>query len=135
VNALEPFRDERVLQAPNRSQPGPTPLCPGWPLSVRACPAEAGKERAMITAHKKLYENHTGDLTALKKLYDHYAKDCVRVAELTVDPRRREQYLKLASEWTEAAAALRVCIDEIDAAEDARKFNSHPCPTKDTISR
>jgi hypothetical protein len=40
------------------------------------------------------------------------------VAELTVDPRRREQYLKLAREWTEAAAALRVCIDEIDAAEN-----------------
>jgi hypothetical protein len=88
----------------------------------------------MITAHKKLYENHTGDLTALKKLYDHYAKDCVRVAELTVDPRRREQYLKLASEWTEAAAALRVCIDEIDAAEDARKFNSH-IPSVDERNR
>jgi hypothetical protein len=77
---------------------------------VCACPAEAGKERAMITAHKKL--------TALKKLYEHHAKDCVRVAELTVDPRRREQYLKLAREWTEAAAALRVCIDEIEAAEN-----------------
>jgi hypothetical protein len=69
----------------------------------------------MITAHKKLYENHTGDLTARKKLYEHHAKDCVRVA---VDPRRREQYLKLAREWTEAAAALRVCIDEIGAAEN-----------------
>jgi hypothetical protein len=73
----------------------------------------------MITTHKKkLYENHTGDLTALKKLYEHHAKDCVRVAELTVDPRRRERYLTLAREWTEAAAALRVCIDEIDAAEN-----------------
>jgi hypothetical protein len=30
----------------------------------------------MITAHKKL--------TALKKLYEHHAKDCVRVAELTI---------------------------------------------------
>jgi hypothetical protein len=84
----------------------------------------------MITAHKKLYENHAEDLTALKKRYEHHAKDCVRVAELTVDPRRREQYLKLAREWTEAAAALQVCIDEIDAAENgcsglltARKTN------------
>jgi hypothetical protein len=82
----------------------------------------------MITAHKKLYENHAEDLTALKKRYEHHA--CVRVAELTVDPRRREQYLKLAREWTEAAAALQVCIDEIDAAENgcsgsltARKTN------------
>jgi hypothetical protein len=72
----------------------------------------------MITAHKKLYENHTWDLTALKKLYEHHAKDCVRVAELTVDPRRREQFLKLAREWTEATAALQVSIDEIDAAEN-----------------
>jgi hypothetical protein len=56
-------------------------------------------------------------LAALKKLYEHHAKDCVRVAELTVDPRRREQYLKLARDWTEAAAALQVCIDETDAAE------------------
>jgi len=73
----------------------------------------------MITAHKKLYENHAEDLTALKKRYEHHA--CVRVAELTVDPRRREQYLN---------AALQVCIDEIDAAENgcsgsltARKTN------------
>ena len=56
-------------------------------------------------------------MAALKKLYEHHAKDCVRVAELTVDPRRREQYLKLAREWNETAAALQVCIDEIDAAE------------------
>src|SRR4051794_37823034 len=90
----------------------PLPLAPGHPCDCR--PAE----RAMITAHKKeLYENHTGDLTARKKLYEHHAKDCVRVAELTVDPRRRERYLKLAREWTEAAAALRVCIDEMDAPE------------------
>ena len=39
------------------------------------------------------------------------------MAELTVDLRRREQYLKLAREWNEAAAALQVCIDETDAAE------------------
>ena len=65
--------------------------------------------------------NHAEDLTPLKKLYEHHAEDCVRVAELTVDPRRREQYLN---------AALQVCIDEIDAAENgcsgsltARKTN------------
>jgi hypothetical protein len=45
-------------------------------------------------------------MKAPQKLYEHHAKDCVRVAELTVDPRRREQYLKLAREWTEAADAL-----------------------------
>ena len=73
---------------------------------------------------KQPYEpRHAKDLTALKKLYEHHAKDCVRVAELTADPRRREQYLKLAREWTEAAAALRVCIDEIDAAENGVSHN------------
>jgi hypothetical protein len=82
VNPAAYFCDERVLQTPNWSQPGPTTLCPGWPLSVCACPAKAGKETTMITAHKKLYENHAKDLTARKKLYEHHAKDCVRVAEL-----------------------------------------------------
>jgi hypothetical protein len=63
----------------------------------------------MTTEPKKLYEHHHAeDLTALKKLYEHHAKDCVRAAELTFDPRRREQYLKLAREWTDAAAALQV---------------------------
>jgi hypothetical protein len=37
LNALEPFRDKGILQTPNWSQPGPTPVCPGWPLSVCAC--------------------------------------------------------------------------------------------------
>src|SRR5262245_57325057 len=32
---LEPYRDERVLQAPNRSQSGPTSVRPGWPLLPR----------------------------------------------------------------------------------------------------
>jgi hypothetical protein len=32
--------------------------------------------------------------------------DDVRSVELTVDTRRRAQYLKLAREWTEAADAL-----------------------------
>jgi hypothetical protein len=61
----------------------------------------------MIPALKWLYErNSKDDLTALKKLYEHHAEDCGRAAELTVDPRRREQYLKLARQWTEAANAL-----------------------------
>ena len=71
----------------------------------------------MVMALKK---HHAEDLTALKKLYEHYAEDCARVAEFTVDPRRREQYLKLARGWTEAAAALQGIIDETDAAERRR---------------
>ena len=45
-------------------------------------------------------------ISALKKLYEEHAKDCAREAGRTVDPRRRELYLKLAREWTEAADAL-----------------------------
>src|SRR5215831_16741378 len=38
VNAFDTPSDERVLQAPNWSQPGPTTLCPGWPLGPARCP-------------------------------------------------------------------------------------------------
>jgi hypothetical protein len=43
----------------------------------------------------------------MKKLYECHAEDCVRAAELTVDPRRREEFLKQARQRTEAAASLR----------------------------
>jgi len=44
-----------------------------------------------------MYENHTEGRTAVKKLYEFHAEDCVRAAELTVDPRRREEFLKPGS--------------------------------------
>jgi hypothetical protein len=58
----------------------------------------------MIATLKQHYEHyHAGDLTALKKLYEYHAENCVKAAELTEDTRQREEYLKLAREWTEAA--------------------------------
>jgi hypothetical protein len=61
----------------------------------------------MITALKQLYEHYHGkDLAALKRTYNQYADDCAQAAELTVDSGRREVYLNLAREWTEAADAL-----------------------------
>ena len=33
--------------------------------------------------------------------------DCAQAAELTVDPRWRAEYFKLARQWTEAAAAIQ----------------------------
>jgi hypothetical protein len=61
----------------------------------------------MIAAPKQHYEHDQAvELAELKKLCEHHAEDCVRAAELTVDTRRRAQYLKLAREWTEAADAL-----------------------------
>jgi len=61
----------------------------------------------MITPLKQLYERyHARDIAALKDVYERHARDCASAAELTVDPNRREVYLKLAREWTEAADAL-----------------------------
>ena len=66
----------------------------------------------MIAALKQHYERyHAGDLAVLKELYEYHAENCVRAAELTVDPRRREEYLKLAREWTEAAITLQALTD------------------------
>ena len=67
-------------------------MCPGWPFSVCGVQQELAKETKMIAA--------------LKKLYEYHAENCGRAAELTVDPRLREEYLKLACEWTEAAITL-----------------------------
>jgi hypothetical protein len=66
-----------------------------------------GKEMTMIAALKQHYEHyHAGELTALKKLYEYHAENCVKAAELTEDTQQREEYLKLAREWTEARSAL-----------------------------
>jgi hypothetical protein len=45
-------------------------------------------------------------IPVLKKLYEEHANDCAREADRSDDPRRRELYLKLSREWTEAAKAL-----------------------------
>ena len=37
------------------------------------------------------------------KFYEHRAKDCVQAARRTDKPKRREQFLKLAYEWAQAA--------------------------------
>jgi hypothetical protein len=72
---------------------------------------EAGQEEEMITALKQIYERyHAKDIAALKNVYERHAKDCAQAAELTVDPGRREVYLKLACQWTEAADALQASM-------------------------
>jgi hypothetical protein len=61
----------------------------------------------MIAALKTLDEcHHTENFASLKKMYEQHAEDCAQAAELTVDPGRREVYLKLARHWIEAADAL-----------------------------
>src|SRR6266576_5793851 len=64
-------------------------------------------------------------LAALKELYEYHAENCVRAAELTDDPRRCEEYLKLARAWTEAAITIRELM--------ARRFNQ-PKPADDAPS-
>jgi hypothetical protein len=60
----------------------------------------------MITALKELYEQSTKDLATLKQTYKQHANECMQAANLTFDPKRREEYLKLARQWGEAADAL-----------------------------
>ena len=69
---------------------------------------QLAKETKLIAALKQHYERyHAEDLAALKDLYGYHAENGVRAAELTVDRRRREEYLKLAREWTEAVTTLQ----------------------------
>ena len=77
---------------------------PSWQLACVRMQQQLAKGTKLIAARKQHYERYHGkDLAALKELYEHHAENCVRAAELTEGPRRREEYLKLAREWTEAA--------------------------------
>ena len=89
---------------------------------------ELARETKVIAALKQHYERyHAGDLEALKKLYEYHAENCFRAAELTVDPRRREEYLKLAREWTEAATTLQALEPtKPNQPDDAPSLTSRP---------
>jgi hypothetical protein len=77
---------------------------------------QAAKETKLIAALKQHYERyHAEDLAALKELYEYHAENCVKAAELTEDTQQREEYLKLAREWTEAATTLQALM--------AKRFN------------
>jgi hypothetical protein len=43
----------------------------------------------------------------LAQLYDLHAEECVRTAEQTDDPKRREMLIKLAMQWRQEAQSLR----------------------------
>jgi hypothetical protein len=92
---------------------------------------QSAKETKVIAALKQHYERyHAEDLAALKELYEYHAENCVRAAELTVDPRRREGYLKQAREWTEAATTLQALMakrsNQAKPADDAPSLTSRP---------
>ena len=41
-------------------------------------------------------------MRTLIEVYQHQADECARLAKKTDDPKRRETFLKLAGEWTQA---------------------------------
>ena len=103
-----------------------------WRVGVQQ---QLAKETKLIAALKQHYERyHADDLAALKELYEYHAENCVRAAELTVERRRRGEYLKLAREWTEAATRLEARTDRMMArrsnqakpADDAPSLTSRP---------
>jgi hypothetical protein len=97
---------------------------------------QLAKETKLIAALKQHYERyHADDLAVLKELYEYHAENCVKAAELTEDTQQREEYLKLAREWTEAAATtLQALTDRMMArrsnqakpADDAPSLTSRP---------
>ena len=91
--------------------------------------------KKVIAALKQHYERyHAEDLAALKELYEYHAENCVKAAELTEDTRQREEYLKLAREWSEAATTLQALTDRMmgrrsnqaKPADDAPSLTSRP---------
>jgi len=108
---------------------------PSWQLACVRMQQQLAKGTKLIAALKQHYERYHGkDLAAPKELYEHHAENCVRAAELTQGPRRREEYLKLAREWTEAATTLQAWTDRMMArrsdqakpADDAPSLTSRP---------
>ena len=96
---------------------------------------QLAKETKLIAALKQHYERyHADDLVALKELYEYHAGNCVKAAELTEDTQQREEYLKLACEWTEAATTLQALTDRMmgrrsnqaKPADEAPSLTSRP---------
>jgi hypothetical protein len=46
-------------------------------------------------------------MPTLAQIYEEHAEECIRSAERTDDPKRRDLLLKLASQWRVDAKALR----------------------------
>ena len=59
-------------------------------------------------------------VTTLAQLYDLHAEECVRSAEHTDDPKRREMLIKLAMQWRQEAQALRQSSQPNGSEDDAR---------------
>ena len=86
---------------------------------------QLARETKMIAALKQHYERHHGEnLAALKELYEYHTKNCVKAAELTEDTQQREEYLKLAREWSEAATTLARRSNQAKPADDAPSLTS-----------
>ena len=72
-------------------------------------------------------------VTILAQLYDLHAEECVRSAEQTDDPKRREMLIKLAMQWRQEAQALRQSsqpYSEDDGKAATHSTKSAPNTTK-----
>jgi hypothetical protein len=56
----------------------------------------------------------------LAQLYDLHAEECVRTAEQTDDPKRREMLIKLAIAWRQDAQALRQSAQASRSEDDGQ---------------
>jgi hypothetical protein len=64
----------------------------------------------------------------LAQLYDLHAEECVRTAEQTDDPKRREMLIKLAMQWRQEAQALQQS-PQPNCSEDDGKEATHSTKT------
>jgi hypothetical protein len=73
-------------------------------------------------------------VTTLAQLYDLHAEECVRSADQTDDPKRREMLIKLAMQWRQEAQTLRQSPQPNGSEDDAkaakRATKSAPNTTK-----
>jgi hypothetical protein len=84
------------------SQPGRNHCCV-WLVTFLALSIQEKPCPVPVEARPPVIERRQ-PMLLLSKLYDHHAKDCVHQAGRTDNPKHREMLLKMAREWTRAAA-------------------------------
>src|SRR5262249_13013034 len=99
------------------------------------------KQTKLIAALKQHYERyHAGDLAVLKELYEYHAQNCVRAAELTVDPGRREEYLSHTARRRLLFSITRAPCRKVmgvpgQRSQVARKRRGPPVGTSSSLQR
>jgi hypothetical protein len=68
-------------------------------------------------------------------LYDLHAEECVRTAEHTDDPKRREMLIKLAEQWRQEAQALRQSLPPNHSEDDGKAASRDTKTATNTTKR